>query len=661
MGVTVTQINMLNEILILLFFSIISIAMFRRLNFPSVLGYLLVGMLAGQHALGLIQDSHAIQQIAEIGVVFLLFTIGLEVSIPRLLAMRGIVFGIGSAQVVVSTLSTIAIGIWLGLSWQAAFAVGGVLAMSSTAIAVKQLTEQHELHSRHGNVALGVLLFQDLAVVPFLVLIPIFAAPGSGSMLVPITLALAKGAFAFAVIFYAGQYLVRPAIRWVASSYSSELFTLFILFITLIAAWLTWQLGLSLAMGAFLAGIMLAETEYQHHVEVEIRPFRDVLMGLFFISVGSQFDWSVIGNEPLAVGVLTVGLMFGKGSAIMLITYLAGFGKGVAIRVGVVLGQGSEFGFALLALALSTGLLDIGLSQPIIAAIIISMAISPVLIRHNEFFANLFASDYVSQRRQADYDIEKACKGLENHVIICGFGRTGQNLAVFLKRLNIPFIALDLETDLITEAWDAGEPVYFGDSSHPDILKRAGIERANALVISFAEINASEQITRTARQLCKDIPLIVRTRDDRHLERLLECGADEVIPDTIESSIMLAQHTLSRLNLDQTTIDEMLSDAREGQYARVRAFFHNADDVDLNTPDHHHLHSIEILHNYHAEGQTIESLKCLPKINVIALKRNGLRSEGPLLDVELKAGDVLIIEGTPDDIRCVEIEVMSGL
>ena len=181
------------------------------------------------------------------------------------------------------------------------------------------------------------------------------------------------------------------------------------------------------------------------------------------------------------------------------------------------------------------------------------------------------------------------------------------------------------------------------------------------MVISFAEINASEQITRTARQLCKDIPLIVRTRDDRHLERLLECGADEVIPDTIESSIMLAQHTLSRLNLDQTTIDEMLTEAREGHYARVRAFFHSADDVDLNTPDHHHLHSIEILHNYHAEGQTIESLKCLPKINVIALKRNGLRSEGPLLDIALKAGDVLIIEGTPDDIRCAEIEVMSGL
>ena len=282
---------MLNEVLILLLLSVIGVAVFRRLDFPAVLGYLIVGLLAGQHAFGWIRDSHALEQIAEIGVVFLLFTIGLEVSIPRLISMRGIVFGIGTAQVLVSTLSTLVIGMWMGLSWQAAFAVGGALAISSTAIVVKQLTEQSELHARHGNISLGVLLFQDLAVVPFLVLIPIFAVSDSGSLLIPIVFALAKGAFAFAVIFYVGQYLIRPAIRMVASTHSSELFTLFILLTALVAAWLTWQLGLSLAMGAFLAGIMLAETEYQHHVESEIRPFRDVLMGLFFIFVGSKFDW----------------------------------------------------------------------------------------------------------------------------------------------------------------------------------------------------------------------------------------------------------------------------------------------------------------------------------------------------------------------------------
>jgi CPA2 family monovalent cation:H+ antiporter-2 len=378
---------MLNEILIILILSVVGIAVFRLLDIPAVLGYLVVGLLAGEHAFGWIHDRHVLEQIAEIGVVFLLFTIGLEVSIPRLIAMRNIVFGIGVAQVIISVLSTMVLGLWIGLSWQASFAVGGALTMSSTAIVTKLLTENYELHLPHGNISLGVLLFQDLAVVPFLVLIPILADQAETSLLLPISLALAKGALAFAVIFYVGQYLVRPAVRAVATTHSHELFTLFILLIALLAAWLTWQLGLSLAMGAFLAGIMLAETEYQHHIENEIRPFRDVLMGLFFISVGTQFDWHIIIGEPLAVAVLTLGLIVGKGCAIAIIIAIAGYTRGVAIKAGILLGQGSEFGFAVLAVSIATGLLDLGLSQPIIAAIILSMAISPLLIKYNEAIA----------------------------------------------------------------------------------------------------------------------------------------------------------------------------------------------------------------------------------------------------------------------------------
>ena len=652
---------MLNDILIILILSVMGVAVFKLIDIPAVLGYLVVGLLASDNAFGLIQDSHAIEQIAEIGVVFLLFTIGLEVSIPRLISMRKIVFGIGVAQVTVSTLSTVAIGVWLGLSWQVSFALGGALAMSSTAIVVKLLTEQYELHQPHGNISLGVLLFQDLAVVPFLVLIPIFAVPGAESLLVPISLALAKGAFAFAVIFYAGQYLVRPAVRAVAATHSHELFTLFILLIALLAAWLTWQLGLSLAMGAFLAGIMLAETEFQHHIENEIRPFRDVLMGLFFISVGSQFDWRIIIDEPLAVAILTLGLIAGKGIAIAVIAKLAGFAKGVAIRAGILLGQGSEFGFALLAVAIGTGLLELGLSQPIIAAIILSMAISPMLIKYNEKIACRFDPDYRDSLNQVETSIEDACKDIADHVILCGFGRTSQNLAHFLRRVGIPFVALEIDTDIVTEAREAGEPVFYGDSSKPEILQSAGFSRARVLVISFTELKASEHIAKTARELSKDIPMIIRTRDDRHLEHLLECGADEVIPDTVESSMMLAKHTLTALGEDPHSIDEMLDEAREGHYARVRAFFHSVDDVDLDTPDHHHMHSIEILGTYAAVGQSIETLQSLDKVKVIGLRRNGVKSNDPVIEVEFKPGDVFIIEGHPDDIQATEIEIMAGL
>ncbi len=652
---------MLNQILILLFFSVVSVALFRRLDIPAVLGYLLVGLLAGDHALGLIHDTDAIRHIAEIGVVFLLFTIGLEVSIPRLIAMRGIVFGIGVVQVLVSTISTIILGIWLGLSWQAAFAVGGALTMSSTAIVVKLLTEQYELHEPHGNISLGVLLFQDLAVVPFLVLIPILAEPTTDSLIVPISLALAKGALAFAIIFYIGQYLIRPAVRMVASTRSNELFTLFILLTALLAAWMTYQLGLSLAMGAFLAGIMLAETEYQHHVENEIRPFRDVLMGLFFISVGSQFDWQVIINEPIPTLVLTAGLMFGKGIAIMVITAYAGYSRGVAIRAGILLGQGSEFGFALLAVALSTGLLDLGLSQPIIAAIILSMAISPMLIRHNEEIACRFAPGYADRLSTSEAGLEEACRDLSGHVLLCGFGRTAQNLAQFLKRTSIPFIALEINTDIVTDAREAGEPVYYGDSGNPDILRLAGIERARVLVISFTEVKTAERIARAAREMCPNIPMLVRTLDDRNLERLLESGADEVIPDTVESSMMLARHTLNVLGQDPESIDEMLDEARAGHYARVRAFFHSIRDVKVGPSEEHYLHSIEMLGSYHAVGRSIESLNKLRRLKIIALRRNGVTSENPLPDVEIESGDVLVVEGHPDEIQAAEIEIMCGL
>ncbi len=649
----------LNQVLILLTFSVLSVALFRKINLPSVLGYLLVGMVAGHHTLGLISESAAIEQIAEIGVVFLLFTIGLEVSIPKLMSMKHIVFGIGLAQVLISTFSTMGLAIWLGMSWQAAFAVGGALSLSSTAIVVKQLTEQHELHSRHGHIALGVLLFQDLAVVPFLVLIPIFAVPESGSLVVPISVALLKGAFAFALIYVVGTYLIRPVTHWVSSTCSSELFTLFILLITLLAASLTWQLGLSLAMGAFLAGIMLAETEFQHQVQTEIRPFKDVLMGLFFISVGTQFDLQVLVKEPLAVFLLTTLLMLGKGLAVTFIAKLSGNETGVSIRSGLSLGQGSEFGFALLGVGLSSGLLSLEVSQPIIAAIVFSMTLSPLIIRYNGRIAKKLSPDYLAQQKQNDTHIEQAADHVSDHIIICGFGRTGQNLSQFLKQVNIPFIALELDSELINENWDAGEPVYYGDSSHPEVLQHAGIDHARAIVITFHDFNISHHITRTINQLDKDIPIIVRTRDDLHLEELLEMGATEVVPDTVESSIMLAWHALTLIGLDKNMVDDMIDQARCDHYSRIRAFFHSQEDYEH--PEHfHHLHSIEILAGSPAIGQRIESFEFNKHTIVIALIRHNIRCDAPELQTILLANDVLVVEGPTNETRAAELEIYRG-
>ncbi len=647
----------LDQIVILLGFSVLSVAIFKKLNLPSVLGYLLVGMLAGQHALGLIPDSKTIEHIAEIGMVFLLFTIGLEVSMPKLMSMKRIVFGIGFIQVLISTISTIAIGLWIGLGWAAAFAVGGALALSSTAISIKQLNDQHELQSRHGHIALGVLLFQDLAVVPFLVLIPIFAQPEAGSLVQPMMMALAKGAFAFAVIYYVGQWIVRPATNWVASTYSSELFTLFILLISLMAAWLTWGLGLSLAMGAFLAGIMLAETEFQHHIQTEIRPFKDVLMGLFFISVGTQFNFLVLIEQPLEVFVLTAGLMFGKGIVIMIITTLFGYERGVAIRSGLVLGQGSEFGFALLALSLSLGLLTLEVSQPIIAAIVFSMALSPMIIRYNGKIAKRLAGEYVTKRQNLECHIEKAADNLQKHVIICGFGRTGQSLSLFFKKLNQQFLALDVDAHLIKEAWEAGEPVYFGDSSHQETLAHAGIRHATAIVVTFGDVNTSKTIIKMVRHLRPDIPLIVRTRDDIYLEELLQLGADEVIPDTVESSIMLASYTLDILGVDKDDTQLVIEEARASHYQRIISFFHgNDDNVERSK---HYLHSVTLMRNSYAVGKPLNTID-LKDCHVKSLRRNNISCEQPEFGVVLKEGDVLLIEGSDTNIKKLEFNLLNG-
>jgi CPA2 family monovalent cation:H+ antiporter-2 len=345
----------------------------------------------------------------------------------------------------------------------------------------------------------------------------------------------------------------------------------------------------------------------------------------------------------------------------MVITSYAGYARGIAIKAGILLGQGSEFGFAVLAVAITTGLLELGLSQPIIAAIILSMAISPLLIKYNEYIACYFDPAYRATLSQIESKIASASADLDGHVILCGFGRTAQNLAQFLRRVNIPFIAIEVEASIVTEAREAGEPVFLGDSNNSKILRLAGIARARALVISFTEINTCEHIALMARTLNHSIPMIIRTRDDRYLERLLECGADEVIPDTVESSMMLARHTLIALGEEQQAIDEMLDEARAGHYARVRAFFHSIEDVDLDTADNHHLHSVEILSTYHGVGRSIDSLRCLERIHIIALRRNGITSNDPLTEAILTTGDVLVIQGHPDDIQAAEIEIMAGL
>lgn len=652
--------SVLDGILVLLLLSVLAVAAVRRLHLPPILGYLLVGAVFGEHAVGWIPGGHEIEFLAELGVVFLLFMIGLEVSITHLLAMRRVLLGLGGLQVILSTLSTIVLAMWSGLGWESALAVGGALALSSTAIVVKQLQEQLEMHSRHGRNALGILLFQDLAVVPFLVAIPILAG-GGDSIGIALLIALGKAILAFTLMFAVGHWLLRPILAWVTAAYSVELFTLAILLLSLAAAWATYQMGLSLALGAFLAGVMLAETEYRHQIETEVRPFRDVLLGLFFVTVGTQLDLSVLPANWLWTLLLTAGVVVGKGGLIVALAWLMQRNLGVAIRTGLVLGQGGEFGFALLALALTHGLVSSEQVQPMLAALVISMAIAPLLIRSNGAIAKRLSSGYRAQREEEEMALADNHAEDKGHVIIAGFGRVGQNLARFLREEGMPYLALDVDPKLIREAFDAGEPVHYGDTSHPEILEKSSIRKAAALVITFHDRNLAERILHVARNLNQQLPIVIRTRNDHHMEDFERLGATTVIPESLEASLVIAARTLELVGIEHAEVERLIARTRDEHYAQLRGVFHGEDlELDVEMLDEVQLHAVTLTERASAIGKRLSDL-CLDEVecSVAYIKRAGERlpmEKNPLL----ARNDVVVLRGDGEHIARAEKRLLQG-
>lgn len=641
----------IDGVLILLASSVLGVSVFRRLRLPSVLGYLFVGIAIGPHALAFLQDSELIHLLAEIGVVFLLFTIGLEFSIGHFWAMRRVVLGLGGAQVLLSTLAGGVIAWLSGMSWDGSLVAGGALAMSSTAIVVKQLNEQLEIHSRHGRLAVGVLLFQDLAVVPFLIAIPILAGGALNGLWLLLGIALLKGALALTIMLAAGRWFLRPLFHIMASAHSTELFTLTVFLVTLTAAWLTYQLGLSLAMGAFLAGMMLSETEYKHQIEIDIRSFRDVLMGVFFISIGLQLDmYSLLRVWPYVM-LMLVGLVVGKGLLVMMLTRWSGYEYGVAFRTGLVLAQGGEFGFALLALALNRQLLSSVDSQAIFATIILSMLVAPPLLRVNGRMAKaLFARTYLRGRYSDTRHLGWAAREQADHVIICGFGRIGQNLARFLRADGIDYVALDLDPYLIRDAWEAGEHVFYGDSTHGEILRAAGLGRARAMVITFDDAHTAERIIQAARKRRGDLPILVRTRDEADLERLEQAGATQVVPETLESSMLLARVLLKRLGVADEVINERVEQERADHYQSLRGLFAGQAKALQDR-----LHSVTVHPESKAARSTIADLELtILGVRVEAIRRGGIRGENPDDAMHMEVGDVLVLRGSQDALKRVE-------
>ncbi|WJW76388.1 cation:proton antiporter [Thiohalobacter sp. IOR34] len=633
--------------LIMLALGAAAVALCQRLHLSPVLGYLLVGMLAGPHALDWLPDSAETRFLAELGVVFLMFTIGLEFSLPRLLAARRLVVGLGGAEVVLGSV-LFGLAAWLaGVPPAGALAVGGALAMSSTAIVLKQLGEQLELAAPHGRVAVAVLLFQDLAAVPFLVVLPALAGD-PGELPGTLSLALGKAVLLFTGLVLFGRHMLRPVLHWVASSRSLELFMLVALLLALTAAGVSELAGLSPALGAFMAGMLLGETEFRHQVEADVRPFRDLLLGLFFVTIGMQLDLAAAAASWYWLVLLLGGFLVFKATLIALLARVFGEHGPDAWRSGWVLAQGGEFGLLLLSMAIGLDFVPQHLAQPILATMLLSMALAPVLLRFNgSLAAALAGGDGGGLPSDPMQQLVDAAAGLEAHVIICGYGRVGQNLARILDEQGIDSLALDLDPERVRQAYAAGEPVVFGDAGRPAVLEAAGIDQARAVAVTFDDAEAARRIAAHVRLIRKELPVLVRSVHDRDEPLLLASGA-EVFPEGLEASLMFAGQLLILLGVPPAEVETRLNEIRAEDYSPLRAFYHDFDESLEAASDYpEQVRSLTLREHDQAVGRTPQELQLAADgVRLLDVRRGGLRLPGEQLDTRLRPGDVLVLAGS---------------
>ncbi|MGA2025108.1 MAG: cation:proton antiporter [Steroidobacteraceae bacterium] len=652
----------LGQVLILLLASVLVVAAGRRIGLPTLLGYLIVGIVLGPYALAVLPSGPQIHAIAEIGVVFLLFTLGLDFSFPRMVAMRREVFGLGCVQTLVVGTAGALIAHTFDMAWISAAVLGGALAMCSTAIVLKQLGEQDELNRTHGRLSFAVLLFQDLAFVPLLAVASVLAAGQSGFSGAMVWQLVALGVLALAAVLAIGRWVLRPLLYAIAHSRLRELFTLAALLVVLTSAWITQQLGLSMALGAFLAGMMFAETEYRHQIEAVIRPFRELLLGLFFISVGMLLDLRVLYDHLLLVLGLLVLNVIAKTllSALSVRAFVPSSFK--ALRTGLVLAGGGEFGVALLTiLAQGRDLVPLRATQLLLAAVVLGMIVSPLIIRYNRRIARLLLGERgapslgVQREDAVASDLAR-----REHVILCGFGRVGRQLASVLDSQGFEYLAIDLDPANVRAARLAGTPVVWGDSADEELLRNLGLDLASVLIITFADTAVALGVVRAVRRQRTDVPVLVRTQDDSQLAELSAAGATEVVPETFETGLTLVSQALTLLQLPAPQVTQVVDTIRRQRYATLRTLPPD-ERLDASMEPAELLRSIVLPPQAWAVGRQLEEVRSRgAEVAFTAIRRQGIVGREPAGDTELREGDVVIIYGLPAALEHAEAVLLTG-
>lgn len=651
---------MFANLLIILASSLVVIALFRRLQLPPVLGYLCVGLLVGPTAFDWVNDSEELPDLAELGVVFLLFSLGLEFSLSKMLALRRVVFGLGSLQVLVSGVLLGGVLLLSGVSTTSALLLGAGLALSSTAIVSKELSSLGEIFSSHGQNAIGVLLFQDVVAVLLLTLVPVFAGSSDQAWYWALPITLGKTVILFVGLLLASRWLLPRLFHEVAASHSAELFVLLALVIVLLTAWLTHLLGLSPALGAFLAGMLLGESHYRHQIEADIRPFRDILLGLFFVSIGMLIDLQLFASQALLILGLTLALLLIKGTVVATLVKWHGSDGETAWRSGLALAQGGEFCFALMAQMQQSKLMPADISGLLLAATFCSMLLTPLLLRAAPGIA---ARLHRKPNEEAKLEeITELNAGLQGHVVICGYGRVGQSIGRFLRREQQRFIALDDDPVRVQEAAAGESCVHYGDSRRGELLAAVGLERARLLVIAVDKTDIALIVLKEARRINGDVPILVRTRDDSQLAELKAAGANEVVPELLESSLMLASHALIMLGLPEQQVQANVDEVRHNRYRLLHGFYHGAQSnlLDNRGQPKVLMHAVNLGADAYACGLSLSELALDQLgVDVQAVQRDGneLTMDGT---THLQSGDKVLMSGTLSAVEACEARLLGG-
>jgi monovalent cation:H+ antiporter-2, CPA2 family len=644
--------------IVMLAASVGAVAVLRRFNLPALLGYLIVGAVLAPTMNAISGDfneqSRSFNAIAHFGVVFLMFSVGLEFNLSKLNSMKRFVFGLGGAQVGASVFvgllvlllpSALVVSLFLApLDWKAGLVLAAALAMSSTALIAKLLSERRELDSEHGQRVMGVLLFQDLAVIPMLVLLPTLAGQ-QGDWRWALGMAFVKALLILVLLFKFGRNALRRWFATVARRKSHELFTLNVLLVTLVAGWVTYRAGLSMELGAFVAGMLIGETEYRYQVEEDIKPFRDVLLGLFFISLGMRLDWLVVLGQWWAVLLLVVLPMSFKFLLVYGLARLQKASLSVAARTALYLAQAGEFGLVLLTQAFDAKLLAEPTMQVVLAAMLISLLLSALLLANSDRLLMRFSNQEWLARSVQLQAVARRGLMRKQHVIICGYGRSGQSIAHVLEAEGVSYVALDLDPDRVMTATAAGEPVVYGDASRRETLVAAGIHRAATLVVSVDDTILSRKILQVTCELAPQIPVVVRTSDHSDIETLRQAGATEVVPEVVEGSLLLASHALVLAGVPLNKMQQRVNGVRNDRYSLLSSYFHGADDHDDSIEGLSlHIQTVRIGNGSVAIGQTIEQLSLNP-LKVMAILRGGKRIAQPDSQTHIQMDDVLVLAG----------------